>query len=297
LALPLPKEWQCVLICWGTKYGTTDINRLVNIIADNNTRVARFVVLSDRTHENLDPRAETIELPEIFMKPEFTTAGACHAKLSMFKEGILKTDMPAIYIDLDTAVLGPIEQAFKFRRSKKSIVMFQSALLPFSALARTLFRLTRGKRYARGNSSFVIFDPACWTKISDDFLNIYAAGNFRKFRPTISDERYISWVAQEHMIALPNHFAVKFATEFMLHHWLLTYAKSCLPWVRRRRDRLSVVTLCDVTVKPENLITLKSGAKISDPKGRVLIWNNFVLGKMRQKLIAYYSAKTEADAR
>ena len=128
MALPLPKEWQCVLICWGTKYGTTDINRLVNIIADNNTRVARFVVLSDRTHENLDPRAETIELPEIFMKPEFTTAGACHAKLSMFKEGILKTDMPAIYIDLDTAVLGPIEQAFKFRRSKKSIVMFQSAV-------------------------------------------------------------------------------------------------------------------------------------------------------------------------
>ena len=97
MALPLPKEWQCVLICWGTKYGTTDINRLVNIIADNNTRVARFVVLSDRTHENLDPRAETIELPEIFMKPEFTTAGACHAKLSMFKEGILKTDMPAIF--------------------------------------------------------------------------------------------------------------------------------------------------------------------------------------------------------
>jgi hypothetical protein len=98
------------------------------------------------------------------------------------------------------------------------------------------------------------------------------------------------------MIALPKHFAVKFPTEFMLHHWLLTYAKSCLPWVRKRRDKLTVVTLCDVGNKPENLMKLEVGAHISDPKGRVLVWTDFALGSMRQKLIAYYSDKTEADA-
>lgn len=98
------------------------------------------------------------------------------------------------------------------------------------------------------------------------------------------------------MIALPKHFAVKFPTKFMMHHWLLTYAKSCLPWVRRRRNRLTVVTLCGVEIKPENLIKFKVGAQISDPKGRVLVWTDFALGSMRQKIIAYYSDKSEADA-
>jgi hypothetical protein len=77
---------------------------------------------------------------------------------------------------------------------------------------------------------------------------------------------------------------------------LLTYAKSCLPWVRRRRDKLMVVTLCGVEIKPENLIKLQVGARISDHRGRVLVWTDFALGSMRQKLIAYYSDKTEADA-
>ena len=173
--------------------------------------------------------------------------------------------------------------------------MFQSAVLPFSGLARIIYRLTKGKHYARGNSSFIVFHPKHCRMISDEFLKIYDAGAFVQFRPTIADERFISWVAQEHMIALPKHFAVKFPTEFMLHHWLLTCAKSCLPWVRKRRDKLTVVTLCGVEIKPANLINLKVGAQISDPKGRVLVWTDFALGSMRQKLIAYYSDKTKPD--
>ena len=160
-----------------------------------------------------------------------------------------------------------------------------------------IYRLTNGKRYARGNSSFIVFHPKHCTIISDEFLKIYDAGAFLQFRPTIADERFISWVAQEHMIALPKHFAVKFPTEFMLHHWLLTCTKSCLPWVRKRRDKLKVVNLCDVEIKPENLVNLRVGAQISDSKGWVLVWTNFALGSIRHKLITYYSDKTEADAR
>ena len=284
-----PKKWQCVLTCWGTKYGSGDINKLITKIAENNHHVARFVVISDRVHKNLDPRAEPVGLPDVFNKPEFTTGGQCHAKLSMFQKGLLKKDMPAIYIDLDTAILGPIEQAFDFRKDEKSIVMFQSAVLPFSAFARWLFRLTKGKRYARGNSSFVVFHPKYWTEIADKFLAIYEAGEFRKFRPTISDERYISWVAQDDMIALPNSFAVKFPTEYMQHHAILSYAKACIPWVRRRREKLSVVTLCSLELKPEKLVGLLPNTHMSDSKGRVLVWNDFVLGGLRKKLILYYA--------
>ena len=65
--------------------------------------------------------------------------------------------------------------------------------------------------------------------------------------------------------------------------------------MRKRRDKLTVVTLCGVEIKPENLINLKVGAQISDPKGRVLVWTDFALGSMRQKIIAYYTDKTKAD--
>ncbi|MDC0345701.1 hypothetical protein OAM99_03370 [Planktomarina sp.] len=91
----LPKVWQCVWICWGTKYGAADVNRLVKRVADQNSSVARFVLVSDRQHEGIDPRVEHTALPEVYLKPEFMTSG-CQAKLGMFKSGVLKPDMQAI---------------------------------------------------------------------------------------------------------------------------------------------------------------------------------------------------------
>ena len=147
-----PEAWQCVLICWGTKYGAADINRLVKRVADQNRSVARFVLVSDRLHEGLDPRVEHAELPDVYRKSEFMTGG-CQAKLGIFKSGVLKPDMPAIYIDLDTVILGPIEQAFQFRKDDRSIVMFQSAFCLFR-LGADIYRLT--KRQTLCTRKFVV---------------------------------------------------------------------------------------------------------------------------------------------
>ena len=70
-----PEAWQCVLICWGTKYGAADINKLVKRVADQNHSVARFVLVSDRSHVGLDPRVEHTELPDVYRKSEFMTGG------------------------------------------------------------------------------------------------------------------------------------------------------------------------------------------------------------------------------
>jgi len=35
---------------------------------------------------------------------------------------------------------------------------------------------------------------------------------------------------------------------------------------------------------------------MSDSKGRVLVWNDFVLGGLRQKLIRYYAQDAAKDA-
>ena len=70
----------------------------------------------------------------------------------------------------------------------------------------------------------------------------------------------------------------------MQHHAILSYAKACIPWVRRRREKLSVVTLCSLELKPEKLVGLPLNTHMSDSKGRVLVWNDFVLGTLRKKI-------------
>ena len=57
----------------GHKYGAADVNRLVKRVADQNSSVARFVLVSDRPHEGLDPSVELATLPDAYLKPEFMT--------------------------------------------------------------------------------------------------------------------------------------------------------------------------------------------------------------------------------
>jgi hypothetical protein len=51
------------------------------------------------------------------------------------------------------------------------------------------------------------------------------------------------------------------------------------------------VTLCSLELKPEKLVGLPLNTNMSDSKGRVLVWNDFVLGTLRKKLIEYYADK------
>ena len=102
--------WQCVLICWGTKYPVSIVNRLVRAIAEHSPGVARFTLLTDRDRPGLDPRVTPVRMPDFFCQPALMRAG-CQAKLCMFEPGVLPTDLPAIYVDLDTLVFGDLGQA------------------------------------------------------------------------------------------------------------------------------------------------------------------------------------------
>lgn len=280
-------DWQCVLICWGTKYGTALINNLVRHIAAKATSVPRFVLITDADKPDLLDGVQTVRFPEFWLQPPLKRSG-CQAKLVMFEKGILQEDLPALYVDLDTIVLGDLRQALKLMDSPQTVAILQSAIIPFGPIGRLRYRFSGGRHYARGNSSFVVFHPAHNHYIAERFRELFAQHPNFDFRPMIADERFISWVAQPHMKAIPKSFAVKFPGEFMFFWGWWLYVRPWLPWVRARRRRLAAVTLNGLMIKPERLLELPDGGRITDNKGRVLIWSPRTLGAMQEKIFSYY---------
>lgn len=281
-------EFQCVLIAWGDKYGPRDINRIVEGVRRNSRVPVRFVLISDRPRDGLDPAVQIVDYPTWWLAPEFRKGG-CQAKLAMFESGVLPDDLPALFLDLDTAILGDMSRLTSLMRQPRDIWMLQSVVLPFGWPGRLVYRLTGGRRYARGNSSIVLFHPAHCTEIAARFRALYEENGGLGIRPMIADERFISWVAQMRVNAIPRDVAVKFPTEFM-HVWRwMVRVKSALPWVRARRARLAAVTLPGLAVKPEALVTLSEGDQIQDGKKRWLIWERKILGTTGERLQAYFA--------
>lgn len=280
--------WQCVLICWGTKYPVSIVNRLVRAIAEHSPGVARFTLLTDREREGLDPRVTAVDMPAFFRQPALMRAG-CQAKLCMFEDGVLPTDLPAIYVDLDTLVFGDLGQALSLMDTPQTVAMLQSAIIPFGPIGRFIHRRTEGRKYARGNSSLVVFHPAQCHYIARRFRELFAQHPDLGYRPMAADERFISWAAQPHMKALSGRFAVKLTLEYMSRIRLWLWIKPLLPWIRARRQQQVAVTLNGIDIKPENLMKLRDGDVVTDNKGRALIWSGWTLGRMRQRILDFYA--------
>ncbi len=288
-------DWQCVLIAWGDRYPVDGINRLVQSVRAQSRGPARFVLLSDRPRPGLDDSVELREIPAWFLAPEFRGPG-CQAKLCLFEPGVVPADMPAIYLDLDTAIFGDLSQLLQVMEGPQTVAILQSAILPFGAFARWLYRVTNRRRYARGNSSIVVFHPAHCTYITARFRELVAQYGIHGFKPLRADERFISWSAQPVMRAVPADLAVKFPTEFMQPWRWLVHLRAALPWIRRRRERLVAVTFPGVRLKGEDLAALPEGAVVTDRKGRKLFWTDRALGVMRRRIIEIYGSDPDGTA-
>ncbi|WP_299420687.1 hypothetical protein [uncultured Shimia sp.] len=282
-------EWQLVLILWGTKYGPSEVCQLIETVEKYAQRPFRTVLITDRQRDGLPAGVLQRAFPEFFVQEEMRTSG-CQAKLAMFEDGVVPQDLPAVYIDIDTVVFGDMSKFLDVARSEKAVVLFQSALLPIGALGRWIWRRTNKKKYARGNSSIVVFQPRECGYIAEQFRALHAQHGMTGFRPMIADERFMSWSAQENLQAIPKSMAVKFPTEFMLPWAWLTHLRASLPWVRRRWNGLLAVTLPGVDVKGQELLQMPEGGGFVDRKGRRLIWSEKAIGPMKQKLTHYYEA-------
>ena len=289
-------QWQCVMVLWGTKYSVALVNHQFRAVQRHTSRTARFLLVTDRAREGLDPGIEAVDFDPFFLNERFLGPG-CQAKLALFSRGTIPTDLPAVYIDLDTVVLGDLSRLVDHLDRPERIRILPSATLPFGPVGRVCAKLTNGRRYPRGNSSVMLWQPGCADYVAERFKSLYALYPDLSFRPMIADERFISWVAQPYVRRIPADLGMKFPNDFM-HPWAFWLkAKSRLPWVKRRRGRLAAVTFPSPELKPGNLYALGDGDLLRDRKGRVMIWSDDVLGPLRQEYIEYYATRPDIRER
>lgn len=290
------QSWQLVMMIWGDKYGSTDINRLAAAARALSPSLRRVVLVTDRPHPGLLPGIELRDWPAGWLAPEMTRSG-CQAKLAVFERGLIPADMPAVFSDLDTVFLRDPAPLTGLLSSPQTVALFQSALVPIGPLGRLVCRLSKGRKYARGNSSLVVFQPGECSYIAEKFQKLRQEHPDLGFRPMHADERFISWAAQPVLRRIPNHMAVKLPTEFMLPWLWASRARAALPWVRRRRAKLLAITLPGDAVKAERLAEAPEGSVIADHKGRQMIWSDAALGPVRGLILKALGADGAAGSR
>lgn len=276
------------MVCWGDKYPIELINHLMSAIERHAPTPPRFLLICDLPKPGLRAGAMTRDFPPFFLNPAFKKGG-CQAKLAMFEKGVLPEDLPSIYIDLDTIVLGDISAGLQLMDTRQTVAMLPSAIIPFGPIGRALWKWTDKKKYARGNSSMVVFHPAECHYVAETFRSLYDKHPELDFRPMVADERFISWVAQLYMKKLPKTLIVKFPGEFMFPWRWWLYVKAQLPWVRARREKLAAITLNGLLIKPEMLVNLEKGGIVVDNKSRQLVWSPWTMGSFYCGIKKYYS--------
>ena len=281
------QPWQCILVCWGKKYSNTDINVLWKNIVLHDKSCVGCVLLTDRYRDGVAQTIKQKLIPAFFLQKKMLGPG-CHAKLCMFEKGILQPLIPAIYVDLDAAVFGPLGSLVSRIKHNKGLMIIQSSRgLSIGALRRFIYRINGGRKFARANSSVVVFYPENWYPIASSFRDKVDSGAPLEGEYLITDDRYIAWFAQLQLQAVPKSHVVKFGSEFVLPTGWLSKLKGRLPWVRRRRGALVAVTLPGGDFKLSKLALLNDGDITYDYRGRPLFWDEKVMGVCQQKIKAY----------
>lgn len=100
------------IICmkWGTLYGADYVNVLYNAVADNLTRPFQFVCLTD-DETGILPQVLCHPIPDMgFAEGEFGFGG--WPKLAVFKRDFFGLTGRALFVDLDTVIVGDITPMF-----------------------------------------------------------------------------------------------------------------------------------------------------------------------------------------
>lgn len=279
-------EWQLVMVCWGEKYGVTEINRLHRAARRNSQTHLKSVVITDRARPGLDAGIEQVDFPEFFLRDEFRGPG-CQAKLAMFEKGVLSSDDRAVFVDLDSAILGDLGKIVA-DHTDDQIAILQSTALPAGRLMSWIYRMSNRRYYTRGNSSIVVFKPSRNTHVASDFRRLYEANGLND-KPTHADERFMSWIAQPRLRFIDSRKAVKFTREFMSPSLGLTRLWSRLPGTARRRAGLIFLTFNQDVIKPSLLTEMQDGEIIRDRRGRVTEWSDAVIGSSKKTIEQYFA--------
>ena len=210
---------QVILVKWGTKYSASYVNGLRAAIERRSSTDIRFVCITD-DGAGLDDGFIVRPFPNFGVPlPELTRG--CLPKVAMFERGVAEPGRPAVFIDLDSAVIGDMARLGAWIEQERVLHMLTRYAVPIWRV-RGLAKALMPNRPYIGNTSVVGFYPEDHYQIFDSFMDeleptYRANGNSREGmgKRFIDDERWISWGARDELRVWPRDLATKFTEEFI----------------------------------------------------------------------------------
>lgn len=278
--------WCLVLVVWGDKYSEKYVNNLFFDVKRNSLTCKAAVLITDRIRSGISDQINQRMIPDFFNKPDFFKNGY-PVKLSLFHKSVLPQNMPCVFVDLDTLVVGDLGRLAALVTCTESYLMLPPGnIIGFGNFRRLLYKISNGKVFATGNSSVVAFHSAAEPNLCEVFEKIYCGGETQS-RIMQIDDVFISWFAQPKLKSVPASIAVMFRREFLARSRVGLELRRLSPWRERRRKNLVAITFNGTQYKPEALMALQDGDRIFDNKKRFGIWSMAHLGDFKEKIFQW----------
>lgn len=183
-----------VCVKWGTAYGPEYVNRLYGMVARHLSPPFRLVCLADSA-EGLRREVEYFPLPELGCPHPQRTMGKWRKQVLWGRE-VPGLSGVALFIDLDSVIVGPLDDYFSYG-SPEDVIVARNWAKPFQRLGQTsVFRYPVG-------------------------ANPHVLDDFRADPQGIADRHGF----EQHYVTLAVHGGVKFWPEAWTRHFRL----HCLP--------------------------------------------------------------------
>ena len=207
-----------------------------------------------------------------------TLKKGCRLKLSIFEPGLLDPDLPTLFFDLDTMILGDIAELVKELEKTGGLYMCRGHFIPLWRILGAIKKVVK-EYYYYGNSPILAFYPKDFEGLVKDFKREFEYVRWRGItlkwpldRICKTDERFISYFARGRVRVFPKHLAVKFTTEYMTPFVDLSQLIIKLPWVKRRRKSQVALTFSGHVLKPSLVKDIKNGTKVASRHYK-MTWN------------------------
>ncbi|WP_135428647.1 hypothetical protein [Pseudotabrizicola sediminis] len=273
-----------LLAIWGTRYGPSDVNGIVQAAYRLSPGLHSVVLVTDRTRDGIDARVRQVAFPADYDRAEFFGRGY-RSKLAVFSPQVVPPGLPCVFLDLDTVVIGDLGRIAALVQGPDDLFMLPPGGLGFGALRRVRDRVKGDGKFPVGNSSILAFHADAAPNLAETYASRFGAGDTEATRMVI-DDVIIAWFGRGRVKGVPTSCGVMFRREFLSRVPGWAWFKAWLPGVQRRRSQIAAVTFNGVAVKPEQLATLAEGDTVSDGRGRSGPWTRRAIGPLWSHLQA-----------
>ena len=267
---------QVLATIWGDKYSVDYVNGLFGAIKKHASEPVKLICFSEHTDLNFDDDIEVIKLSDFGLSYDEMRKG-CRLKLNIFRTECLNPDEPAIFFDLDTAVIGDIAVLANQIRKDPRLYMLRNHLVPHWRFRGLMRAIMSQPYYYFGNASVVGFMPDMFVGALDEFREgckrvDEGCDNRRFIKAHASDERFACYYARDHMQPFPNYQANKFSAEYMWPSRAMNFFTRTLNPFRRRTETPVAITFDGDPFHPSILSQHRKGQWIRH-KYHVARWN------------------------